>query len=299
MRLENRVAVITGAGRGIGRAIALAYASEGARLALAARTSNELDETARQVEALGGSAFAIPTDVTDQGQVEEMVRQTLDRYSSIDILVNNAGIAGPVGSLQDNDVSHWIRTIQVNLMGPFLCCRAVLPAMVSQNRGRIINMSGIGGQNLSAYGAAKVALVYLTEVLCEELGGRDIQVNALSPGSIHTRMWEETLGGARVVGNAELIDWGERVVSDRGASMERATELCRVPGQRRLRKAERPTDPGIFRRFRELFGPDTGDYGLEPLYPAQGGGLRARPGLTSGRRKATPASDRRSGLVVQ
>ena len=226
MRLENRVALITGAGRGIGRAIALAYAREGARLALAARTAKDLDETARQVEALGGSAFAIPADVTDQGQVEGMVRQTLDRYSSIDILVNNAGIAGPVGPLQDNDVPDWIRTIRVNLVGPFLCCRAVLPAMVSQNRGRIINMSGIGGQNLSAYGAAKVALVYLTEVLSEELEGKDIQVNALSPGSIHTSMWEETLEGAKSVGNADLIDWGERVVSGRGASMERATELA-------------------------------------------------------------------------
>ena len=99
MRLEERVAIITGAGRGIGQTIALAYAREGARLALAARNVTELEDTARQVEALGVPACIIPTDVTDQEQVDRMVVQTVERYSSVDILVNNAGIAGPVGVL--------------------------------------------------------------------------------------------------------------------------------------------------------------------------------------------------------
>ena len=104
-RLLDRVALITGAGRGIGRAIALAYAREGARLALAARSRSELDETAQQVEALGAATCVVPTDVTEQSQVEDMVRRTLESFSTIDILVNNAGLAGPVGPLQDNDVS--------------------------------------------------------------------------------------------------------------------------------------------------------------------------------------------------
>ena len=143
MRLENRVAIITGAGRGIGQAIALAYAKEGGRVALAARTLSELQETASQAESLGAATCVIPTDISDQVQVDEMVRQTLDRFSTVDILVNSAGVPGPVGALQDNDVSYWIRTIQVNLIGTFLCCRAALAAMLRQDRGKIINYSGL------------------------------------------------------------------------------------------------------------------------------------------------------------
>ena len=150
MRLEGRVALITGAGRGIGRAIALAYAKEGAKLGLAARTVSEVEETARQAEALGAPACVIRADVTDQSQVEEMVGRTLDRFSTIDVLVNNAGIAGPVGPLQDNDVSHWVQTIQLNVIGVFLCCKAVLPVMLAKDRGKIINMSGVGGRLMSS-----------------------------------------------------------------------------------------------------------------------------------------------------
>jgi 3-oxoacyl-[acyl-carrier protein] reductase len=226
MRLQDRVALITGAGRGIGRAIALSYAKEGARLALSARTLPELEETARQAEALGAETCIIPTDVTDQTQVDEMVKETLDRCSTIDIMVNNAGIGGPVGPLQDNDVKEWTRTIEVNVIGAYLCCRAVLPVMLSRNRGKIINMSGVGGRNCSSYGASKTALVYITEVLAEELDGKNIQVNAMSPGSIHTRMWEETRDGAAAVGDEELFQYGQRVTSGGGASMDRAADLA-------------------------------------------------------------------------
>ena len=226
MRLQDRVALITGAGRGIGRAIALAYAKEGARLALTARTTSELEETEQQAQTLGAATCVIPTDVTDQARVDEMVRHTLDRFATIDILVNNAGVGGPVGELQDNDVSYWIRTIQVNLIGVYLCCRAVLPVMLSHNRGKLINMSGGGGRNLTAYGASKAGLVSLTETISLELQGKNIQVNAISPGSIHTRMWEETRDAAKTVGDAELFQWGQRVTSGGGASMERAAELA-------------------------------------------------------------------------
>ena len=226
MRLRDRVALITGAGRGIGQAIALAYAKEGARLALAARTLTEVQQTAHQVEALGASACVITADVSDQFQVEEMVRQTVDRFSTIDILVNNAGVGGPVGGLQDNEVSHWISTIQVNLIGLYLCCRAVLPVMLARNGGKIINMSGTGGRNLSSYGASKAAVVGLTETLSQELEGKNIQVNAISPGSIHTRMWEQTRDAAAAVGDSELYEAGRRVTSGGGASMERAVELA-------------------------------------------------------------------------
>ena len=225
-RLQDRVALITGAGRGIGRAIALAYAREGARLALAARTRSELDETAAQVEALGTATCVVATDVTEESQVEEMVRQTLKTLSTIDILVNNAGLAGPVGPLQDNDVSYWTHTILVNVIGVYLCCRAALPVMISNNRGKIINVYGGRGRNVSSYGASKVAVADITETLAMELAGKNIQVNALSPGSINTRMWEETRDAAQAAGDQELFEYGRRVTSGGGASIERAAELA-------------------------------------------------------------------------
>ena len=226
MRLENRVAVITGAGRGIGRAIALAYAQEGASLALVARTSSELAETAQQAEAMGAATCTITADVTDPAQVNHMVQETMERFSTVDILVNNAGVPGPVGPLWDNDVAYWIRTIEVNVIGVFLCCRSILPVMLAQNRGKIVNVYGGRGRNVSSYGASKIAVADLTETLSLELEGHNIQVNALSPGSIHTRMWEETRDAAKVIGDTELYEYGRRVTSGGGASIEQAAELA-------------------------------------------------------------------------
>ena len=230
MRLEGRVALITGAGRGIGRAIALAYANEGAQLVLAARSPEELAETARQVEALGASSCVVATDITEQSQVERMVAQALDRFASVDVLVNNAGIAGPVGVLQENDPGSWIRTVQVNLIGTYLCCWAVLPAMLRQGRGKIINLSGAGAAfawpNLSAYGATKAAVVRLTEGLALELADTNIQVNALGPGSIHTRMWEEMTDAAAEAGASEIHELGQRVTSGSGLSIDEFAQMA-------------------------------------------------------------------------
>ena len=230
MQLQDRVALITGGGRGIGRAIALAYARAGVRLALAARTGSELAETAAAAQELGAETCVVTADVTEPSQVEEMVRQAATRFSSIDILVNNAGIIGPIGPVEDNDVASWIRTIQVNLIGTYLCCRAVIPVMERQGGGKIINLSGSGAtsapHHMSAYGSSKVAIIRLTEILSLELADRNIQVNALGPGSIHTRMWEEIRDSAQAVGDAELYEFGQQVTSGGGASIERAADLA-------------------------------------------------------------------------
>ena len=230
MQLKDKVALITGAGRGIGRAIAIAYAREGAQLALAARSLDELEETAQAAESLGAATCVIGVDVTNRAAVDEMARRSLARFGRLDILVNNAGIVGPVGALEDNDVESWIRTIQVNLVGTYLCCRAVIPALAAAGGGKIINLSGSGSTSapyhLSAYGSSKAAIIRLTEILSLELADKNIQVNALGPGSIHTRMWEEITDRAQAAGDTELYEFGQQVTGGGGASIERAAELA-------------------------------------------------------------------------
>ena len=226
MQLQNRVALITGAGRGIGRAIALAYAHEGARLVLSARSADELESTAQETREAGAETLVIQADVADRGQVDEMVERALDGFSTIDILVNNAGIHGPTGPLDSNEVAGWIRTFEVNVFGLFYCCRAVIPLMEEGGGGKIINISGETRRNASAYGGSKAAVVNLTEILALELAESDIQVNALGPGSIHTRMWENTRDDALAIGDAELYEIGRRVTSGGGASIKQAAELA-------------------------------------------------------------------------
>ena len=226
-RLNGRVALITGGGRGIGRAIALAYAAEGARLALSARTASELEETARIIsERFGSEVITAAADVSIREQVDGAVARTLEQYGAVDVMVNNAGNIGPVGLAWDNDPDDWARTIAIHLMGVFYGCRAVIPLMLERGRGRIINMSGVGGPNMSAYDAAKSAIVNLTENLALELADTSITVNAVSPGSIHTRMWEETRDLALAIGDTATYERGVQVTSGQGASIERAAELA-------------------------------------------------------------------------
>ena len=226
-RLDGRIALITGAGRGIGRAIALAYAAEGAKLVLAARTGAELRETADSITGrFGSDVSTIIADVTHRKQVDAALAHTLERHGAIDVLVNNAGNIGPVGRLWDNDADDWARTVSVHLMGTFYGCRAAVPAMRERGSGRIVNMSGVGGPNMSSYDAAKSAIVNLTENLALELADTPITVNAISPGSIHTRMWEETRDLALAIGDMATYERGVQVTSGEGASIERAAELA-------------------------------------------------------------------------
>ena len=129
MKLDGQVAVITGSGRGIGRAIALAYAREGAKLALAARNESELQEAVSAVSELGTEAIAVRTDVTSQKDTERLAHRVVERFGRINVLVNNAGNSGPIGPLQGNGIADWVNTINVNLTGTFLMCRAIIPML--------------------------------------------------------------------------------------------------------------------------------------------------------------------------
>ena len=230
MKLDGRVAVITGAGRGIGRAIALAFAREGAMLGLAARSEAELEDAVGAVSELGAEAIAVPTDVTSAEDTERLARRVVERFGRIDVLVNNAGISGPVGPLQGNDIDEWVSTINVNITGTFLVCRAVIPVMLEQGGGKIINLSGAGAtnawSNMSAYCSSKAAVVRLTEVLAQELDGQGITVNALGPGSVHTSMWDRMTEQAAEAGADFIHQLGLRVTSGGGASIDECAELA-------------------------------------------------------------------------
>jgi len=230
MKLSNKIAIITGSGRGIGRAIAIAFAKEGAKVSLVARTISELEETSQLIEEYGSTSLVIPTDVTQPSSVASMVQETVSQYGRVDILVNNAGVPGPIGALQNNKIDDWIKTIQVNVIGPYLCCKSVVPLMTNQGGGKIINLAGAGANNawanLSAYCTSKAGVVRMTEVLALELESKNIQVNALGPGSIHTRMWEELRNGAEAANATKIQEIGDRVLRGGGASLENPAELA-------------------------------------------------------------------------
>ncbi len=191
MQLKDKVALITGGGRGIGRAIAKGCAAEGAQVAIAARSTAQLDEVAAAIDAQGGESLAVPTDLRVCAEVERLVQKTVERFGRIDVLVNNAGI-NPRGMFLDATDEQWEQAWQINVMGVVRCCRAVLPIMQRQSSGNIINvgsgMGQVGHAGLSVYCASKAALHGLTQAIAEEVWSEGIIANVLIPGPVKTEL---------------------------------------------------------------------------------------------------------------
>ena len=189
--LTGRIALVTGGGRGIGRSVALSLASAGADVAVTARSSKELDETAAAIRALGRRAESIVCDVSERTQVDAMVARVKTALGDPLILVNNAGIAASA-KLTDTTDEMWDRMLRVNASGAFYCTRAVLPLMLAAKWGRIVNMASVAGRAgapyIAAYTASKHALLGLTRAVAAEVASRGITVNAVCPGYVDTEM---------------------------------------------------------------------------------------------------------------
>lgn len=192
--LDGKVAVVTGGSKGIGKAIAFGLARAGAKVVLAARTPEPLEQVAAHLREGGAEVLAVPTDVTDTAAVQGLVQRTLDVYQRLDILVNNAGI-GRFGTVVDFTPSDWDAVINSNLKAIYLCTKSALSPMLAQGGGQIINVLSIAAkvpfEASSAYCAAKAGALAFTKVLASEVRQQNIRVTAVLPGSVHTPFWDE------------------------------------------------------------------------------------------------------------
>jgi NAD(P)-dependent dehydrogenase (short-subunit alcohol dehydrogenase family) len=206
--LANQVAVVTGAGRGIGREIACALGDAGASVVLAARTAGQLDEVSSAIRSRNGKALPVTTDVTDKGDVQRLVKTTIKEFGKIDILVNNAG-ANYISSLIMADDKRWRGIFDVNVFSVYLCTKAVLPHMIRAKSGRIINIASVSGKvgasHNSAYSASKAAVIGFTKAIALEVAGLGITVNAICPWHVDTELVRQSMAarGALFGKNAE------------------------------------------------------------------------------------------------
>jgi len=185
---SGSVAVVTGAGRGIGRVIAIRFAREGSDVVLAARSVDGMKETAKEIEALGRRALVVPTDLTDRLQVEKLGTTALAEFGRVDTLVANSGAGGPVAPMWEIDPDDWDETFAVNVRGTFLCCKAFMPQMVERGSGSVVIIGSMTGKrplpNRTPYSASKMALVGMARTLALDAGPHGVRVNVVSPGPV-------------------------------------------------------------------------------------------------------------------
>ena len=232
MKLEGKIALVTGASQGLGKAIAARYLAEGAKVAICARDPIILESARQDLEgdAFPGSVLAVSTDVAEEKSVADLVRRTVSKFGGLDILVNNAGVYGPMGPTETVDLGAWIQAIQINLIGVLLPCRAAIPEMRARGGGKIINLSGGGATQpmprISAYAASKAAVVRLTETLALELAADRIDVNAIAPGALNTRLLDQVIeAGPDLVGEA-FFDKSLAQKESGGTPLDKGTGLC-------------------------------------------------------------------------
>ena len=208
MKLKDKVALVTGAGSGLGRAIALAFAREGAKLVVNDIAEERAAATVADIKALGGQAIAIAADVSDSQQVKDMFARAVEEYATVDILVNNAGLLQP-GEIANIEDEQWRRMIAVHLDGTFYCTREAVRVMEAKGSGKIVNMASIAGISglgmASHYSAAKGGIIGFTKAAARELIGKGIYVNALAPGFVETPGLQTPAGGAEGKTLSDLI----------------------------------------------------------------------------------------------
>ncbi len=233
MKLAGRRALITGASQGLGLAVARRFVEEGADVMLCARNADRLDRAREELLHLAGQrsrVLAMPADVARPGDVRRLVGLAVDLLGGLEVLVANAGIQGPKGPVQDVRWMEWRQAIEINLLGTVLCCREVVPHFVERKHGKIVLLSGGGATAprpyFSAYAASKAAVVRFGETLAEELRGTGIDVNAVAPGALNTRMLDEVLeaGPARV--GRQFYEQAVRQKAEGGTPLERGAALC-------------------------------------------------------------------------
>jgi NAD(P)-dependent dehydrogenase (short-subunit alcohol dehydrogenase family) len=224
--LEGRTALITGGSQGLGLAIARAFVEAGAGVMICARDGELLEKARAELAALASSdqtVVARAADVSQPEEVDELVLAALEAFPQLHILVNNAGVYGPMGLVEDVDWMAWVRAIEINVFGSILMCRAVLPHFKAHRYGKIIQLSGGGATNplprLSAYAASKAAIVRFAESLALEVKGGGIDVNAIAPGALNTRMMDELIAaGPEVVGQA-FFERMKRIADEGGTPL--------------------------------------------------------------------------------
>lgn len=300
MNLSGQSAIVTGGGRGIGRAVALAFARAGAGVLILARTASEVNAVAEEIRAHGGLGLAHAGDVGNPADVAAAVQRVTRVFGGVHILVNAAGIQGPIGPLWENELAGWRETLETHLLGTFLCCRAVLPTMLAARRGKIINFSGGGAAGprprFSAYAASKAGVVRLTETLAEEAKPHNIQVNVIAPGAVFTRLTEQVIAAGRAAGSegrAEALCTREsRALPERAAELILflvSPESGALTG--RLISAVWDDWPAMARDFPELAA--AGGYTLRRLDPHVLSCAAESPALR--RKKETPARTTAAG----